>query len=250
VCPLCDEVVEDDWHLIVNCPVSIEARRAASLDEIVSQHLSNSGTAAELIFNICRTADRALAGRFATLVWSLWQNRNNKVWQDDHESGRRLGVMAYQHWSGWIQVQHSRSYGAGNEEQQHHVANWQKPHVGWLKCNTDAGFHNGANKTSAGWILRNYMGNFVMAGTAWYQGKWSIIEGEAMDLLEAMRIMEQNGITHVIFESDSKNVVEAIHSLRTGISEFSSIICNILNVLAFNPNFVVKFIKRQVHGCS
>jgi hypothetical protein len=250
VCPLCDEAVEDDWHLIVNCPISVEARRAAGLEDIVTHHLLHTGSAAELIFKICRLADRDLAGRFATLAWSLWQNRNNKVWQDDHENGRRLGVMAFQHWMDWKQVQQTRSYVAGTENQQHHEATWQKPPVGWLKCNTDAGFHNGANKTSAGWILRNYMGNFVLAGTVWYQGKWSIIEGEAMAILEAMRVMEQNGITHVIFESDSKNVVEAIHSLRTGISEFSSIICNIRNVLAFNPNFVVKVIKRQAHGCS
>jgi ribonuclease HI len=87
----------------------------------------------------------------------------------------------------------------------------------------------------------------VLAGTAWYHGKYSIIEGEAKALLEAMRTMEQNGISHVIFETDSKNVVDAIHNLRMGISEFSSIICNIRNVLSLNPNFVVKFIKRQAN---
>jgi hypothetical protein len=72
VCPLCDETVEDDWHLIVNCPISIEARRTAGLEDLFIHHLSNSVTAADLILNICRTADRALAGRFATLVWTLW----------------------------------------------------------------------------------------------------------------------------------------------------------------------------------
>jgi ribonuclease HI len=86
-----------------------------------------------------------------------------------------------------------------------------------------------------------------MAGTAWYQGKYSIIEGEAKALLEAMRTMEQNGFSHVIFETDSKNVVDAIHNLRLGISEFSSIICNIRNVLSLNQNFVVKFVKRQAN---
>jgi ribonuclease HI len=86
-----------------------------------------------------------------------------------------------------------------------------------------------------------------MAGTAWYQGKCSIIEGEAMALLEAMKTMEQHGFSHVIYETDSKNVVDAIHNLRMGISEFSSIICNIRNVLALNPNFVVKFVKRQAN---
>jgi hypothetical protein len=67
--------------------------------------------------------------------------------------------------------------------------------------------------------------------------------------------VENRGITHVIFETDLKSVVDAIHNLCHGSSEFSSIICNIKNVLLQNlnnvllqnPNFMVKFIKRQAN---
>jgi hypothetical protein len=41
--------------------------------------------------------------------------------------------------------------------------------------------------------------------------------------------------------------VDAIHKLGVGNSEFSSLICNINNILLSNPNFVVKFIKRQAN---
>jgi hypothetical protein len=59
--------------------------------------------------------------------------------------------------------------------------------------------------------------------------------------------LEQRGITHVTFETDSKSVVDAIHALCDGASKFSSLICNIKNVLMLNPNFVVKFVKRQAN---
>jgi hypothetical protein len=49
---------------------------------------------------------------------------------------------------------------------------------------------------------------------------------------------------HVIFELDSKLVVDAIYAPHDGVSEFSSLIYN-KNVLLLNPNFVVKFVKRQ-----
>jgi hypothetical protein len=49
---------------------------------------------------------------------------------------------------------------------------------------------------------------------------------------------------HVIFELDSKLVVDAIYTPHDGVSEFSSLIYN-KNVLLLNPNFVVKFVKRQ-----
>jgi ribonuclease HI len=246
-CPLCDEAVEDDWHLVVSCPATIEARRSAGLEEVIASRVTRHTTAAELIFDVCSTADRDLAGRFATLIWSLWQNRNNKIWQNEQECGRRLGINAHQHWLDWVQLQNFHAHDTAASAQLQQQIRWEKPPVGWFKCNTDAGFHDGSNRASAGWILRNYMGNFVLAGTAWYRGKHSIIEGEAKALLEAMSTMEQNGFSHVIFETDSKNVVDAIHNLRLGISEFSSIICNIRNVLSQNQNFVVKFVKRQAN---
>jgi ribonuclease HI len=86
-----------------------------------------------------------------------------------------------------------------------------------------------------------------MAGTLWQEGHLSVIEGEAYALLEALKAMQQQGLSQVIFETDSKNVVDAIHNIHGGASEFSSIICNINRMLLANPNFVVKFIKRQAN---
>jgi hypothetical protein len=40
--------------------------------------------------------------------------------------------------------------------------------------------------------------------------------------------------------------VDAIQILRGGFSEFSSIINHIKDILSSNPNFRVKFIKRQM----
>jgi ribonuclease HI len=62
-----------------------------------------------------------------------------------------------------------------------------------------------------------------------------------------LHAFEEQGITHVIVESDSKSVVDAIHHLRGGSSEFSFLISQIDNILSCNPNFVVKFIKRQAN---
>jgi hypothetical protein len=48
-----------------------------------------------------------------------------------------------------------------------------------------------------------------------------------------LKEMEHRGITQVIFETDSKCVVDAVHTLCGGLSEFSSLIYNIKNVLMF-----------------
>jgi ribonuclease HI len=246
-CPLCDSNIEDDWHFLVSCTVSTEARTAAGLVDIFTNRSRNISTAAELILDICRVEDKEIAGRFAVMVWTLWNNRNNAVWNGEHEQGSRIGVKAYQQWLDWEIVQNIQQQSSNNNVHQQQVVQWQKPSPGWLKCNTDAAFHNDSNQTSAGWILRDHLGRFVMAGTTWIQGKCSSLEGEAIALFEAIKAMEQHRFTHIIFESDSKNVVDAIHSLRFGYSEFSTIICNIRNALSLNQNFLVEFVRRQAN---
>ncbi|PNX82461.1 replication protein A 70 kDa DNA-binding subunit [Trifolium pratense] len=84
---------------------------------------------------------------------------------------------------------------------------WQKPPFGWHKCNVDAAFHKKEMKTSAGWCVRDHTGQFVMAGTSWNQGRCSIIEGEAIALLEAMTEAARRGITNVKFAKRQANMV-------------------------------------------
>jgi hypothetical protein len=79
------------------------------------------------------------------LVWVLWQNRNNKVWNDTNEPGRVLGVKARHLWEDWIAVQHVQQQ-YHSADQQHQTMRWEKPEQGWLKCNTDAAFHSNLNK--------------------------------------------------------------------------------------------------------
>jgi ribonuclease HI len=73
------------------------------------------------------------------------------------------------------------------------------------------------------------------------------VEGESIALLEALKVMDQRGYSHVIFESDSKSVVDAIHHFRGGNSEFSLLVSSINNFLACNQNFLVKFVRRQAN---
>jgi ribonuclease HI len=94
------------------------------------------------------------------------------------------------------------------------------------------------------------VGQFVTAGSSWSQGLCSIVEGEANALLEAMKEMEHKGFNYIIVETDSKNVADAICKSRVGNSVFSSLIYSIKNVMSSNPNFVVKFIKRQANSVA
>jgi hypothetical protein len=245
-CPICDHTAEDDWHVTIDCVVSVQARQAAGIDHHLLPRIQSATSARDLIFKVCTHADKDTAGLFAMVVWSLWNNRNNKVWNDTSEPGRSIGLKARHLWEEWSAVQQVQRVVAGANQVQH-ALEWQKPVHGWYKCNLDAGFHRDINKTSTSWCLRDHLGRFVMAETTWFEGNCSIVEGEAIAMLEALKAMRLRDMQHVIFESDSKNVVDAIHHHRRGYTEFSLIIAHIIHLLYSNSNFVVKFIKRQAN---
>ncbi|MCI35846.1 hypothetical protein A2U01_0057067, partial [Trifolium medium] len=82
--------------------------------------------AVDVILDIYSAENKETAGTFAMLLWVLWNNRNNRVWNDMHEPGTTLGVKAQHLWAEWFsvtQVQHSRH----QTEQHQQVTRWEKP---------------------------------------------------------------------------------------------------------------------------
>ncbi|MCH87041.1 hypothetical protein A2U01_0007906 [Trifolium medium] len=77
----------------------------------------------------------------AILLWSLWNNRNNLVWNDNKLNARQIGSQAVQLWEEWRAVHVFRPA----EQQQQQVTpgmQWQTPTQGRLKCNVDASFYD------------------------------------------------------------------------------------------------------------
>ncbi|XP_058746907.1 uncharacterized protein LOC131619884 [Vicia villosa] len=111
----------------------------------------------------------------------------------------------------------------------------------------NAGFNRILGTTNCGWCLRDDHGDFVVAGTAWDGGTFSILEAEALALKEAIQGVITLHISHVIFESDSQLLVHGLKSNSCGNSEFNVIIDSIKLLLLDFPNFKVKFVKRPAN---
>jgi ribonuclease HI len=202
-------------------------------------------SAKQLIMKLCRHCDRDDAGKVAVLLWILWQNRNNSVWNQDKEHGQHLGYKALLTWHEWKAVQ--CVYNSGMQQVQQQQLSWQPPPSGKYKCNIDVGVHKDARKTSAGWCVRDHRGYFVLGGSSWIDGRCSSNEGEALALLEAMKELQQRGFNNFIFETDAQNLVGAIRRRSSGVSEFSTIVNKIKCMLSLFPGFEVKPIRRQAN---
>jgi hypothetical protein len=71
-CPICDQNIEDDWHLLFACTESIQARQTSGLEHVISPRLQQAQTAAEVVFSICQSEDKDTAGLFAVLVYGTF----------------------------------------------------------------------------------------------------------------------------------------------------------------------------------
>jgi hypothetical protein len=225
-CPICDHEIEDNMHVLFHCEFSAQSRISGGMDQFLALWLQQHQNLRDTILNICSSNDKNAAGLFATLIWVLWNNRNNCIWNNTKEQGRSLGYKAKHMWEEWHSVQHLQ-FRQHVPVPQQHVLRWQKPSDGLLKCNVDAAFHSKQNRTSVGWCLRDHQGVFVRAGTSWVEGICSVIEGESMALLTTLRELEEQGFSQVIIETDSQSLVNAIPHIHVGNYEFSAIVCQI-----------------------
>ncbi|KAK2390980.1 hypothetical protein QL285_064484 [Trifolium repens] len=249
-CPLCLSCGEEELHLFFKCDSMRDAWHEMGLVNIIQPRIHALTNVRELIFDICRQESSLVAGKVAVLLWYAWQNRNNKVWNDTCMHAQQLGQQAARYWYDWAAI-----HGLLHEQHQHvHIdtaaattAFWQQPPHGYLKCNVDASFYNLAGSTGWGWVLRDAHGDFKLAGSNIVSTTLSVLEGEAMALVEAMEEVIRRGLPFVIFESDSKIVVEAISSRQTGVSEFSLLISHIQSLLSLNHYFEVKYVRRQAN---
>ncbi|CAJ2644561.1 unnamed protein product [Trifolium pratense] len=230
-CPLCEDEVEDDVHAFFTCASAQSSWQAAGLSSVLGSAACQQGSAADRVFALCRNEDYATIGRVAMLLWSIWHNRNDKIWNDNVRTPNQIGRAAFDQWNEWIAVHKLRS----NDD--HDVPpvstiRWEKPRIGWLKCNVDAAFFVGAGRTAMGACFRNSSGEFMAGITQWQQLTLSTEEGEAWALLQAMNEAKSRGFESVQFESDSQVLVDAIRTKRRGNLEFLSIRLKALHFLA------------------
>jgi hypothetical protein len=223
---------------------------AAGLSNVIVQRVQNFNNAADLLFDICSNNDNNIAGQVATLMWHIWQSRNDVIWNNTQVSPIQIGLQSFNTWQAWYAANCSQS---NNQQaaQTITIPRWSKPSEGWLKINMDAAFFRDQRQTSVACCVRRDNGSFLCAQTRNISFVPTVLEGEALALLDASRLAVQQGWDRVVFESDSYTLVNATVNNNVGCSEFSTIVSSIKHNLSLLSNFEVKFVRRQAkYGCS
>jgi hypothetical protein len=119
---------------------------------------------------------------FACILWSIWKQRNNKVWNDIVDARcfvlERTSNRLYE----W-EATHKARTNHGSEGKPSRPVKWAKPIAGRMKCNIDASFANHDNEVGRDMCLRDETCAFVLAKTEWFQPTCYMHVGKAIELI-------------------------------------------------------------------
>ncbi|GAU50932.1 hypothetical protein TSUD_411290, partial [Trifolium subterraneum] len=177
--------IEDELHIFFRCAVARDSWSAVGLSSVLHNATYQQTNAMDRIFAVCGNESSDTVGRVAMLLWCIWHNRNDKLWNDNVQLPRQIGRHAFDAWNDWYSVHKLQSNNVSGTTEAD-LVRWEKPALDWVKCNVDVAFVSGSGRTSMGLCFRDSSGHFMAGMTQWQQTVISSVEGEACALLLAM----------------------------------------------------------------
>jgi len=139
-CPVFDNSVEQTIQLLFGCQFNNEVWDVAGLKDVIGKQMTITSSPHSVIMDICASEDSTVVSNMAMVIWSLWYNRNNIIWNNKRSTSSQVNMMANSLWDDW-RLENCIGENSTNNHSHNPIQRWVKPLEGWLKCNVDASFH-------------------------------------------------------------------------------------------------------------
>ncbi|XP_073132699.1 uncharacterized protein [Henckelia pumila] len=159
----------------------------------------------------------------ATLLWSIWRNRNNVVWNGTCSTANHVYLSALDLLSQWNKAQLKIASNL-QATQLSCVSTWQRPPEHFLKCNVDAAVHTSPPHVGFGCIIRDSHGIVLAATQGRMHGNYDPAMAEALAIREALSWIRNLHLSSIIMESDALLIIEALNSTEPDFSNVNLII--------------------------
>ncbi|XP_073308286.1 uncharacterized protein [Primulina huaijiensis] len=200
------------------------------------------------LFQILSKAPESAVDKIAMVLWGIWRARNEKLWNRISNTAHQVVDSAMMFLSDWKGVRGIERSNETSRQPSNQSYTWEKPQAPTFKCNVDATLQNERRTTGLEMVLRDFTSSFISARTNALPGLVGIKEAEAMASKEALSWVDEDmGLQEVIFESDSKVVINAINSQSEDDSEFGILISACRVILRQLPSYKICFTRRQAN---
>ena len=242
MCPVCNGSPEDTLHALVKCP-----RVRSIWNQSLLGDLSGSINCFSSWWQLVKSRQKPEEVCMTAMVaWSIWNNRNDIVWNGKSKNDRALLNSAQDSLLQWQMGCDSQNDNSHKGEE-NAIKTWKKPETGWLKCNVDAATFHQQGLSGFGCVIRDEKGSFIAAKNGLLVGFFDPFLAEIMSCREVLSWLKTLGINKVIVEMDALNVFHALINSNMDFSYAGSIIddCKILAQDLFDCSFA--FVKRSAN---
>ncbi|XP_038715125.1 uncharacterized protein LOC120008837 [Tripterygium wilfordii] len=244
-CPVCNGAAESVTHVFIQCPMAAGCWRSS----IIGLGGDTASNLVDWISGVFHNSFLDLVHLVCMVLWGLWRNRNEIVWNNKRQTVSQVLNLASSFLFQWQSAQV-----LPNDDQlplmDEGVVCWQKPSVGWLKCNVDGALFQAQNKLGFGWVLRDGLGQMQAAGSGALRGFLDAGLAEALSFREALRWLKDNVISNVIIESDALIIVQAMKSSCLDSSYIDVIIDECKSLLKEINNYRICFVRRSANSVA
>ncbi|KAM5578651.1 hypothetical protein ABKV19_008793 [Rosa sericea] len=232
--------IESVEHVFCQCPFSIEILGAPPF------HLqSSSVTWKDWFLERATSMPPELFDKLLVMMWSIWRNRNEKLWRDQTQTGSGVAASAM----AWFE-EYSRFHRDAESLERSHPPRrktWIAPMADSLKLNVDGAFLPTVQYGGSGGVLRNAHGGFIAAFSHRSAFVTSPLHTELVALKYGLELLQALNVTQAVIESDCLHAVQAINSMAEDLSDLAALISDIKGLVHVLGGIVISFTPRQAN---
>uniref|UniRef100_A0A803NKP8 RNase H type-1 domain-containing protein n=1 Tax=Cannabis sativa TaxID=3483 RepID=A0A803NKP8_CANSA len=244
VCPVCNSQEESIFHALVGCPAAALCWNRVGIGTAASQQNTFFDWCASK-FLVCDADQKKL---IVALCWSIWNARNDKVWNNKTSSVESIVFSAQPYLNQWLTAHSSNVIfpspglipGDGAEQ-------WQPPHEDSIKVNVDAALFSNTTQFGIGFVICNAQGVLIEGVTKLFNGSTTPELVEAMGVKEALSWIKRNQPCKVILETDCLVFIQALRSSIEMIFMFGQVVKDCKVLLKELKSVSIFFIRRSTN---
>lgn len=239
-CEMCGAETESIRHVLLECSIAKAFWEQTKIATGVKLPTLHQETWAQVLVEGRAGSERdqttIIIGRNA-----LWMQRNRR------RHGEMLPpIRVAVQWAADLafdlrQATHSQS----SVTEPRAVPRWERPPLGWIKCNTDGVFYEQTGQGATGAVLRDGAGAFIRGSAKWYDHCLDALTLEAIACRDGLALSVQSGVRKIWLETDCQQMVQLWQAGTNQRSTISTILQEIRELSLLFHDFKLSFVSRD-----
>ncbi|PRQ20409.1 putative ribonuclease H-like domain-containing protein [Rosa chinensis] len=169
-------------------------------------------------------------------IWSIWKNKNSMLWDNTSRPAADLFLSAMT----WLD-EFKKAQASSEINRSQGIERWQPAQGSLVKINVDGAFLPSLNHGGLGGIVQDSNGQFMGALDHSVPHISSAKQAELLAIRVGLDLLQQLHLDRAIVETDCLTVVQDIAYKNAALTEFGSIIDDILMLLRSMPEVQIKY---------